>query len=64
MGVSPLLLMILTLVIDLVVDTAWGRMNAHTNYAGWSTATILAYQHLIPLGASFTFVESLMGRGT
>ena len=56
--------MILTLVIDLVVDTAWGGMNAHTNYAGWSTATILAYQHLIPLGASFTFVESLMGRGT
>ena len=64
MGGPPLLQVILILVIDLVVDATWGGMNAHTNYAGWSTATILAYQHLIPLGASFALVESLTGRGT
>lgn len=47
-----ILYLIVTSVADVFVDHAWAQLNAATNYAGWQLPTVLAYQHLIPMGAS------------
>ncbi len=59
---SAILFLALTLVIDLLVDGWWGGINASTNYMGWSTATILMYQHVLPLAISASFAGAVTGK--
>ena len=63
MGQSPLVFVALTLAIDMVFDALWSGLNAHTSYVGWSFAVIIAYQHLIPLGASASLAGAVAGKG-
>ena len=59
---SAILFVVLTLVIDFLVDGWWGGINASTNYTGWSTATALMYQHVLPLGISASFAGAITGK--
>ena len=63
MGQSPLVFVVLTLAIDVVFDALWSGLNVHTSYVGWNIAVIVAYQHLIPLGASASLAGAVAGKG-
>jgi hypothetical protein len=41
-----------TLLIDLVVDYAWGQINSGTVYINWQIAFVVFWQRVIPLGVS------------
>jgi hypothetical protein len=59
---SAILFLILTLVIDVLVDGWWGGINSATNYAGWSAATVVMYQHFLPLGISASVAGAITGK--
>lgn len=59
MSSSPLVFIILTLVIDLAVDAFWGGINANTSYSAWNVATVITYQHLMPLAASASIAAKI-----
>jgi hypothetical protein len=59
---SAILFLALTLVVDLLVDAWWGGINGSTNYTGWSTETVLMYQHVLPLAISASFAGAVTGK--
>jgi len=58
---KALAFIILTIVIDAFVDTAWVQYNSHTDFTGWAVATQVAYLHFIPLGASAAISGAIFG---
>ena len=59
---STILFIVLTLVIDVFVEGWWGSINSATNYVGWSAATVLMYQQVLPLGISASLAGAITGK--